>query len=207
MKHSSTRSLFDYWNEKRRDRPAPERADIEPAAIRHALGDTFMLAADFVDQLRFRLAGTRVCALFCRELKGEEFTALWDEDSRARIDDVLAAVNDEADGAVAGVTGRAADGQIDLEFMVLPLAHIGHARVRAIGTLTPLVPFYWLGEKPIVTLTLGTVRHIGSGLETVASPMSAPSTEPVAAIEDVRVRHGFVVYSGGRETPPGKRTG
>ena len=58
----------------------PSAADIDPAAIRHALGDTFMLAADFVDQLRFRLAGTRVCALFCREIKGEAFSALLERD-------------------------------------------------------------------------------------------------------------------------------
>ena len=82
MKHASTRALFDYWNTQRGHRAAPERADIDPAAIRHALGDTFMLAADFVDQLRFRLAGTRVCALFGREIKGEGFTALWSEASR-----------------------------------------------------------------------------------------------------------------------------
>ncbi len=208
MKHSSTRALFDYWNEKRGNRPAPERGDIDPAAIRHALGDTFMLAADFVNQLRFRLAGTRVCALFCRELKGEEFTALWNEESRARIDDLLAAVNNESSGSVAGVTGRAADGaHVELELMVLPLAHIGHARVRALGILAPLAPLYWLGEKPVVDLALGTLRHIGSGLETIDSPRFAPSSEPPAVTEDVRLRHGFVVYSGGRETPSGKRTG
>ena len=73
----------------------PSAADIDPAAIRHALGDTFMLAADFVDQLRFRLAGTRVCALFCREIKGEAFAALWSENSRKSIDDLLAIVTDE----------------------------------------------------------------------------------------------------------------
>ena len=67
MKHASTRAVFDYWNTRRGARPAPERADIDPVAIRHALGDTFMLAADFADELRFRLAGTRVCALFGRE--------------------------------------------------------------------------------------------------------------------------------------------
>jgi hypothetical protein len=75
MKHQSARAVFDYWNKKRGTRPAPERADIDPTEIRHALSDTFMLAADFVDQLRFRLAGTRVCALFGREIKGEAFAA------------------------------------------------------------------------------------------------------------------------------------
>ena len=193
MKHSSTRALFEYWNEKRGERLAPERADIDPAAIRHALGDTFMLAADFVDQLRFRLAGTRVCALFCREIKGEEFHALWSEPSARLIEDLINVVNNESMGAVAGVTGRTEDGtEIVLELLLLPLAHVGHARIRALGVLVPIVPPYWLGEKPVVTLDLGTLRHIGSELESFDAPRLAPANE------DVKVRHGFVVYSGGR---------
>jgi hypothetical protein len=202
MKHPSTRAVFDYWNEKRGNRPAPERSDIDPGAIRHSLGDTFMLAADFVDQLRFRLSGTRVCALFCRELKGEEFQALWNETSRGQIENLLTVVNEEAIGAVAGVTGYAEDGaSVDLEFVLLPLAHIGHARVRALGVLTPLVAPYWLGEKPLATLELGTLRHIGAGIE----PTIAPDLP--RAVETVRLRHGFVVYSGGLEEPSDKRTG
>jgi len=202
MKHASTRALFDYWNERRGSRPAPERADIDPAAIRHALGDTFMLAADFVDNLRFRLAGTRVCALFCREIKGEEFQSLWDEKSRNSVEDLLTVVNNETVGAVAGLTGRTADGtELDLEFLLLPLAHTGHARIRALGALVPVVPPYWLGEKPLIELELGTLRHIGSEIESFGAHRFAPS------IEAVELRHGFVVYTGGRETPPGKRTG
>jgi len=202
MKHASTQALFDYWNEKRGNRAAPERADIDPAAIRHALGDTFMLAADFVDNLRFRLAGTRVCALFCREIKGEEFLSLWDEISRNSIEDLLTVVNNEMVGAVAGLTGRTADGtELDLEFLLLPLAHTGHARIRALGVLVPVVPPYWLGEKPLAELELGTLRHIGSEIESFSAPRLARPTEAV------QLRHGFVVYSGGRETPPGKRTG
>jgi hypothetical protein len=202
MKHATKRALFEYWNDRRGKRPAPERADIEPAAIRHALGDTFMLAADFVDQLRFRLAGTRVCALFCREIKGEEFQALWAEESAEAIENLLTVVNTETIGAVAGVTGHTADGtSLDLEFLMLPLAHAGHARIRAMGVLVPVALPYWLGEKPLVSLELGSLRHIGSGLETVPAPRLAHASE------DVQLRHGFVVYSGGRDTPPGKRAG
>ena len=43
MKHPSNRELFNYWNERRGERLAPERADIEPAAIRQVLGDTFVI--------------------------------------------------------------------------------------------------------------------------------------------------------------------
>jgi hypothetical protein len=202
MKHESTRTVFEYWTERRGDRPAPERAEINPAAIRHALGDTFMLAADFVDQLRFRLAGTRVCALFCREIKGEAFDAPWVEASRKPIEELLSVVTGEAVGAVAGLIGRAADGaEVDLEMLLLPLTHAGHARIRAMGVLTPIVPPYWLGEKPVRELELRTLRHVGAEVDSIFAPSFAQHAGAS------HVRHGFVVYSGGREVPSGEQTG
>lgn len=202
MKHASTRAVFAHWNERRRNRLAPERADIDPVSIRHALGDTFMLSADFVDRLRFRLAGTRVCALFGRELKGEEFAALWSEQSRKPVDDLLGVVGNEASGAVAGLTARTASGeQCDLELLLLPLAYSGHARIRALGVLVPAMPPYWLGEKPVTELELGTVRHIGGETASVVSPAFVP------APQGSHIRHGFVVYSGGRETRSGGKSG
>jgi hypothetical protein len=73
MKHPSNRELFD-WNMRRGERLAPERADIEPSAIRKILGDAFVLERHGVSNPVFRLAGTRLCALFARELKGESFS-------------------------------------------------------------------------------------------------------------------------------------
>ena len=213
MKHTSTRTVFEYWNDRRGTRPAPERGEIDPAPIRYALGDTIMLAADFVDQLRFRLAGTRVCALFTREIKGEAFTALWAEASAKRIEHLLGILQNEATGSVAGVTARTAEGDTaDLELLLLPLAYSGHARIRALGVLAPIVPPYWLGERPAVELELGTVRHIGQGIEMVEAPRLAPlppaepQQSPAPLPERARVKHGFIVYRGGRETPPGERS-
>jgi hypothetical protein len=71
MRHASIRELFDYWNERRGRRPAPERADIEPSAIRGVLADTFILFFQPRIGHPFRVAGTRVCALFGREIKGK----------------------------------------------------------------------------------------------------------------------------------------
>jgi hypothetical protein len=202
MKLQSTRAVFEYWNKKRGTRPAPARADIDPAEIRHALSDTFMLTADFTDQLRFRLAGTRVCALFCREIKGEAFAELWNESSRKSIEELLAIVTHEAVGVVAGLTAQTEDGaKADLELLLLPLGHTGHARIRAIGVLAPTISPYWLGAKPVTELTLGTLRHTAVDADISIAPRLIP------AAGGSRIRHGFVVYSGGREAPSGDRTG
>ena len=186
MKHSSTRAIYRYWNERRGTRPAPERADIEPGDIRHQLGDTFMLASDFVDVLRFRLAGTRVCALFSRELKGESFASLWDESSAKTVDDLMNAVCREQASAVAGLIGRAADGTaVELEMLLLPLAHSGHARIRALGVLAPTVPLYWLGEKPVVELALRSLRHIGGDLDSLEAPRFALAPEQAPELSPI----------------------
>lgn len=195
MKHQSTRLVFDYWNRKRGVRVAPSRDDINPAEIRRALSDTFMLAADFTGQLRFRLAGTRVCALFNREVKGEVFADLWNDESRNSVNELLEIVSDEAVGVVAGLTAHTEDGaKADVEMLLLPLAPVGYSRVRAIGVLAPLVSPWWLGAKPAATLTLGTLRHTETGADLSIAPRIVPQA-------DSRRRHGLVVYSGGRKSP------
>jgi hypothetical protein len=197
MKQSSTRDLFAYWTKQRGSRPAPARGDIDPSAIRHALGDIFLLAADFAEEQRFRLAGTRVCALFDRELKGEAFAPLWAEASRPDFKAMLTEVISEQTGFVAGVTGRNAGGEtIELELLLLPLARQSLGRVRAIGAMTALERPFWLGAKPLAALTLGTVRHLNA--ET-GQPEVRKLAPPPAKFS---MRRGFMVYQGGRADRP-----
>ena len=112
MKHPSNRELHDYWNERRGSRLAPERADIEPSAIRQVLGDTFVLATDAMGHYPFRLAGTRLCALFSRELKNESFVKLWERSGQTAMRELLAVVMEEKTGVVASVTASTADDSI-----------------------------------------------------------------------------------------------
>jgi hypothetical protein len=198
VKHTSTRQIFEHWNRQRGRRSAPTRSDIDPAAIRHVLGDAFMLAADFTDGIRFRLAGTRVCALFGREIKGELFDALWSETSHAQISNIVSAVVNEAIGVVAGVTGRTEKGaETELELLLLPVSRDGRMRVRALGSLAPLKVPYWLGAESVVELELQTLRHIGATQTGAGFPRFTAGQH---------VRHGFLVYSGGREIRPGDGT-
>ena len=79
MKLDGSIALFQYWNRLRDGRPAPKRTEIEPADIKTLLADTFILEKDARGEAVFRLAGTRLCAIYGRELKGFAFASLWKE--------------------------------------------------------------------------------------------------------------------------------
>lgn len=197
MKHSSIRELFEYWNERRGLRLAPERGDIEPGAIRRILADTFMLAFDGRAGHPFRIAGTRVCAVFGRELKGEAFVDLWAAENQDLIREILDIVAQEAIGVVLSARGqRVADkdlagGTLDLEVVILPLNHRGRTNARVVGALAPVETPYWLGASALGPLTLGTHRYLDPGLTT-----QAPHRRPV--VSSGRVKRGLMVYDGGR---------
>jgi hypothetical protein len=198
MKHAASRELYAYWQEKRGKRPAPERADIEPGAIRGALSDAFILALDRAGGHPVRLAGTRVCALFGREIKGEPFLDFWTAGSRPIMEGLLSILTDECTGTVAGVTAQNADGEpIDLELLLLPLGTRRPIFARTIGILAPLKVPPWLGATPVGALTIGGRRHIGAELEKRLLPrFMAP-----------RERRGLKVYDGGRMPTPAVRAG
>jgi hypothetical protein len=188
MKHAASRELFAYWDERRGNRPAPERAEIEPGAIRHILGDAFILGIDAAAAHPFRLAGTRVCALFGRELKNEPFIGLWAAASQPTIADLIAILTTERIGTVAGVTARNIDGEpIDLELLLLPLSSPRPSLARGLGILAPLKTPKWLGVSPLGALTLGPRRHLGAPLERRILPRFMTAG-----------RRQFVVHEGGR---------
>jgi hypothetical protein len=194
MKHPSNRELFEHWNARRGERLAPERNDIEPSAIRKILGDTFVLEADGSAPPIFRLAGTRLCALFARELKGESFNRLWHKSGQTAIRELISVVMDEKVGVVASVAGATSDDMllpVNLEMLLLPLMSDTRSEARVIGALAPMAAPYWLGAKAIGALSLGMFRHLGPAVEAVAPPrfQAAPGR---------LIKHGLTVHDGGR---------
>jgi hypothetical protein len=193
MKHSSIRALFEYWNTRRGERAAPERADIEPGAIRHVLADTFILAFDPRAGHPFRIAGTRACALLGRELKGVGFLDLWAGQSRGLVGDLITVTAHEQVGSVASASGESACGNpLDLELLLLPLSHLGRSDARVLGALAPCEVPYWLGASALGSLRLATLRYLGPEVTPDFTPRIAPG-QP-----NGRARHGLTVYDGGR---------
>src|SRR5271156_3373532 len=95
MKHPSSREFFAYWDGKRGDARAPDRSEIEHGAVRELLGDIFVLSYDVCAGYPFRVAGTRVCALFGSDMKDKSFAALFAPESRGEIRDIITVVAEE----------------------------------------------------------------------------------------------------------------
>jgi hypothetical protein len=193
MKQPTTRMLFSYWDALRGARAAPDRAEIEPGAIRHVLPDTFILELDRERRAVIRLAGTRLCALFGGELKDRSFASLWPHANAAEARRCLDIVTDETAGIVVGLVGTTPrEARVDLEMVLLPLRHRSQPHVRVLGAIAPAAVPAWLGFDAVTRLETVSVRVL------LASPVPPP---PVTAVE-VEVERPpvrrFTVYQGGR---------
>jgi hypothetical protein len=192
MKHAATRMLFSYWDALRGERAAPERGEIEPGEIRHVLADTFILEIGDNQRCEFRLAGTRICALFGRELKGEEFVGIWNEDARDEARRNVEIVTLETAGVVAGLVGETPSGaSLDLELILLPLRHRSKTHSRVLGALSPSLLPHWLGFDSLGGVSTSSMRVIW--------PTGRVQSRGFALDEDpYERRRRFVVHQGGR---------
>lgn len=147
MKQRTNQILYAYWNEVRAGRLAPRRLEIEPSRIAGILPDTFML--EFVDPAtyQYRLAGTRLCEVFCTELRGTNFLDGWSENERVALERGLTTMCER--GAAMLLTLEAgADNtkRVQLEAVLLPLMHTNTIG-RVIGAMSASTSPHWLGYE------------------------------------------------------------
>lgn len=183
MKKTSTKTLYDYWNGLRGSRSAPDRKDIDPARIREALANTFILERDGSADFSFRLAGSHLCSAYSRELKGRSFDALWHKrDSEAMGTLIRAVTKDHAVALVSFQGTTAINTKTGFETILMPLRHNGSTQTRLLGAMTALEEPYWLGVQPIVEQRITGLRLIWP--DDVSTP-DAPHSVPTAAIGDI----------------------
>jgi hypothetical protein len=204
MKHMTSRELYAYWNRVRRGRPAPRRNDIEPSDIRRILADTFILEVGDRDRLPIRLAGTRMCGLYCREIKGGDFLDLWAPNDRNAIATLATAVGVDAAAAVVTVDAINARGKrLTCEVLLLPLRHNGPNYDRILGSYAPLERPYWLGTEPILRQTLTSLRLIWPDEQPTflrrASDQAVSSPIIPFPLPDRRRRGHLTVLDGGKQ--------
>lgn len=161
MRQKTSIEIFTYWNKIRGLSHAPVRAQMEPAAVRHVLSDLFILEALPSGALRFRLSGTRICSFFGRELRDEDFSALW---AGSQPDDPLkiaTGVMAHAAPALINATGYSIAGRsIAFELVLLPLRSTRDEEGcdRILGCLAPAANPMWLGAEALEFLALDRSR-------------------------------------------------
>ena len=182
MKHPSSRQFFAYWDAKRGHARAPDRSEIEPSAVRELLGDIFVLGYENEAGFPFRVAGTRVCALLGRDAKDSSFTALFADESRREIEDIVTYVAEEMLAAIAGITATSEDGRTaHLELLLLPFNNRAHAPISVTGLLAPFEDD--LGTLKDFKLTSWRYLH-------------RPEKLVPRALRKLAIARGFMVYEG-----------
>lgn len=182
MKHPSSRAFFAYWDNKRGSARAPDRAEIDPAAVRELLGDIFVLSCEPKLGFPFRVAGTRVCALAGCDLKDRGFAALFAEGCRSEIEEIATIVAGETLGAIAGITATREDGsKAHLELLLLPFNTRPHTPVSVTGVLAPFDDE--CGALSAFTVTSWRYLH-------------QPEKLLPRAIRKLQIARGLMVYEG-----------
>lgn len=162
MMRTST-EIFRYWQSLRRNGRTPSRDQLDPGAIRHALPDVFILeetetTASRMASPRFRLAGTRLCALFVRELRGARLDSLWSASDMADVSDIAHRVLAAGEPAVLQASSTTGDGErLATEMLLLPLRSSDGRNDRIFGSLTPVSRPVWIGAHPLPFLSLERV--------------------------------------------------
>ena len=200
MKNPANIDLFAYWNERRGNRIAPERGDIEPNSIRHVLRQ---LLPGRGHRCPISIPARRhppLRVVWPRAQERELFT-LWGRPDQMTMRRLIDVVVHEKVGVVANATAHSADGApltINLELLLLPLLQRGPLDARVLGALVPTPVPFWFGARHIGPLELGMLRHIGPTIDKHPAPRLVPSEQGGQIQHAGQIRGGFVVYDGGR---------
>ncbi len=183
MKHPSNRDFFAYWDERRGFERAPDRSDIEPAAVRELLGDIFVLSCDAEAGFPFRMAGTRLCALLGGDVKNQSFPAHFAAPSCSEIEEIVTVVCEEMLPAVVGIKAPSPDGSTaHLELLLLPFNARAHEPISLTGLLAPFGQI----QGPLGPLEIVSWRY-----------MHRPPERMVPrALRKLALARGLMVYEG-----------
>lgn len=168
MKHRSTAAIFGEWQRLAFSRDGafnpPARESVEPRRLGRHLSDLFFLEADEAGQLVFRLAGTRICTLFGRELKATRLLSLWPERDRPALAELARNVGGLQVPALSRHEGISLSGKsLAFEMLLAPLAADG-AATSLIGSIAVLDHVPWLGADPLVLGHLGAIEPLAPDL-------------------------------------------
>lgn len=188
MHNPGTAELFHYWNRLRDGKAAPERSQIEPADIRTYLSDTFILEQSANRVATFRLAGTRLCSTYGRELKDFSFYSLFSLGDTGLIRRLITSCFVDKTVCVINFDGISKQKRVaNFEAIFMPLAGKNES-ARLFGAIFSNEKPYWLGVDSIIESRITSMRVIDPDKDhiflenrpQVAVPQMAPIQEEIS---------------------------
>jgi len=114
-------SLKTYWERLRAGRIAPYRAEIDPRQFESALENMFIVEKLAPDNMRIRLAGTKICEMMGMEVRGMQPGMLIDDVDRVRFDRLLNVVMAEPAVVELKLAARNRAGVYHATMLLMPL--------------------------------------------------------------------------------------
>lgn len=178
--HPGSRQLFSYWEKLRAERACPTREEFEFGPIKNEMPDMVVIDRDYLrNSFKFRLAGSRACALFGHNLTGADVMAGWGNFESDVITRHLNTALNQRQPAVIRMRLTTDRGHVvAVELIALPVQMRGSSRMQIIGGIFPFRAAQSLGHDQIIHQELVSARVIWTEHveEETASPVMPPLT-------------------------------
>jgi hypothetical protein len=182
--HPGSRALFRYWEALRAENAAPSHESLDLKQIAGIVPDLFLMDRDYLrHSYKWRLAGTRICTLFGRELTNNDALEGWDSFERRTIQQLLDGVVTALQPCLLRFRLTTNVGHvIGAELIGLPL-HARHTgQFHVLGGVFCFNGHPERGHESIVAQELSGARTIWTehlpGDKLVASLAQAPRPQP-----------------------------
>jgi hypothetical protein len=160
--HPSSRQLFRHWEMLRAERPCPTREEFDFHPVKLLMPDMVLIERDHLrGSFRYRLSGSRVCALFHENLTTTDVLYGWDKFETDVVARHLLTVLNQKQPAVIRMRLTTDRHQtVAAELLALPVQVRGCSRIQIIGGLFPFRPSNTLGHTGIQHRELVSARVI-----------------------------------------------
>ncbi len=192
--HPGSRTLFRYWEGLRGERAAPDRAELDLFKIRDQMPNLFIMERNPARQsYKWRLAGTRLCAMWRQELTGKDVFQNWHAFER----DMAVRLLDGVVGSMQPCVMRfrlqtSLNHTIPTEMLCLPIrAHSGDA-IHVLGAIMPFSDTNTMGYDSISRIELLSARAIWT------EPLPGDPLSPKSGHASARPFANFRVIEGGK---------
>ncbi|HUJ02910.1 MAG TPA: PAS domain-containing protein [Rhizomicrobium sp.] len=183
MKHRNSHLLVGYWSRLRKGHGLPDQTDIDPRAIKRMLSQVFILEASNPSRPVYRLAGTSLCERFGGELKGADFLAHWEGQSRSALFALLRqSLMTRQPVCISSIGSTMECAMVELETVLAPVTFGDPVPTRFIGMVQVLSDLSQLGGRPIAF-----ERLVGAQLIRESEPLPSSEIPPPPPGDGLRV--------------------